>query len=65
MARIGKSFAMVARTLLQSILYYKLNVAPLAAKTCTQAYVNLEGANKKGEIRFECATIVHLTWNKG
>ena len=61
MAATGKSPAVVARTLLQPIL----NVARLAAKTCTRGTINFEGAKFKGEILLECAAAVHLMRNKG
>ena len=56
MVATGKSPAVVARTILQPIL----NVARIAAKTCTRGTVNSEGANKPGKIRLECAEAVHL-----
>ena len=60
-AATGKSLVVVAHTLLQRIL----NVARLAAKTCTRGIVNSEGANEKGKIRLECAAAVHFMRNKG
>ena len=60
-AATGKSPPVVARTLFQPIL----NVARLAAKTCTRGTVNFEGANKRGKVRLECAAAVHLMRNKG
>ena len=46
MATTSKLATVVARTLLQPIL----NVARLAAKTCTQGTVNTEKASEKGKI---------------
>ena len=57
MAATGNLPAVVARTLLQTII----SVARLAAKTCTRGTVNSEGANKKGK----CAAAVHLMRIKG